>query len=198
MKYSETKNEKYFAAGILFFLLSLLSKITGIPFIVLIPLMLYIKRKEIKPSLVVFASLALLTIVYYIILIKSLPGFARPYEYVETPLPYISDWSVKLGTALYSLFYYFKLLVAPVQFSFYYGINFIELKPLLSLVPMVSLLFHLTLLGTGVYFSRKTFSFHSSFSFISFKFRWGQILFSRCRELLVSGFCLLPLFRFVC
>ncbi len=155
LKYSETKNEKYFAAGILFFLLSLLSKITGIPFIVLIPLMLYIKRKEIKPSLVVFASLALLTIVYYIILIKSLPGFARPYEYVETPLPYISDWSVKLGTALYSLFYYFKLLVAPVQFSFYYGINFIELKPLLSLVPMVSLLFHLTLLGTGVYFFKK-------------------------------------------
>jgi len=155
LKYAESKSAKHFALGVLFFFFSLLSKITGIPFIVLTPLMMYVKRKEIKPALVVSGSLALLTVAYYITLIKTLPGLARPYEYVETPLPYINDVSLKLGTALYSLLYYIKLLVAPVQFSFYYGINFIELQNLLSVLPIFSLALHLGLLTAAVYFFRK-------------------------------------------
>ena len=155
LKYSKSNTPKHFAIGVLFFFFSLLSKITGIPFIVLIPVMLYIKKKEVKPALITFSSLALLTIIYYVILIKSLPGLARPYEYVETPLPYLNDYSIKLGTALYSLFYYIKLLIAPVQFSFYYGINFIELAPVLSPVPIASLLIHIALLSAAAYYIRR-------------------------------------------
>lgn len=155
LKYTGNKHNKYFALGLLFFLLSLSSKITGIPFILIIPLTLYYKNREVKPALLVFAGLALLTIIYYSLAIKLLPGFARPYEYVETPLPYITDWSVKLGTALYSLLYYIKLLVAPFPLSFYYGINYIELKPLSAVLPLLSLLIHMGLLVSAIFFFKR-------------------------------------------
>ena len=155
LKYAASSSKKYFAYGILFFLFSLLSKISGIPFIVLIPLMYYVKKMDAKTAICIVFSLAILTVVYYLLLIKSLPGLARTYEYVETPLPYISDYSIRLGTALYSLLYYIKLIIAPVQFSFYYGINFIELKPLLSFFPLASLIAHTALLGIAIYFFRK-------------------------------------------
>ena len=155
LKYAETSNKKHFVIGFLFFLLSLFSKITGIPFIVIIPLMLYVKHRDLKLPAVVGGTLAVTTVVYYLLLLKLLPGLARPYEYVETPLPYINDWSIKLGTALYSLIYYIKLLVLPIQFSFYYGINYIELKPLSSALPLVSLVFYTSLLGAAVYLFRK-------------------------------------------
>ncbi len=152
LNYSQSKKPLHFAAGMAFFLLSLFSKITGIPFIVIIPLMLYLKSKDIKLAFTTFISLAALTAIYYAIAIKSLPGFARPYEYVETPLPYLTDWGIKLGTALYSLLYYIKLLVAPVQLSFYYGINFIPLKHLSDGLPLLSLGIYALLAVAAVYF----------------------------------------------
>lgn len=155
LKYAESENKKYFAVGVLFFFFSLLSKISGIPFIVLIPLMIFLQKKQVKKAVYIFFTLAVITVVYYLILLKSLPGLARPYEYVETPLPYINSYSIKLGTALYSLLYYIKLLIAPVQFSFYYGVNFIELKPFFSLLSMASLAIHISLLCAAVYFFRK-------------------------------------------
>lgn len=155
IKYNTGKNNRHFALGMLFFFLSLLSKITGIPFIIIIPLMLYLKTGEVKTAAITFTSLAAFTAVYYLVLLKSLPGFTRPYEYVETPLPYINDWSVKLGTSLYSLLYYLKLLILPLQLSFYYGINFIALQKISEIWPLLSLIIHLSLLASAFYFLKR-------------------------------------------
>lgn len=141
--------------GLLFFFCSLLSKITGIPFIVLIPVMYFIKSNRAKSAFFIFSALALLTVLYYLVLVSWLPGMARPYEYVETPLPYLNDFSLKFGTAFYSLGYYLCLLIAPVQLSFYYGINYIELKNLVSLLPMVSIVTYVALLVATVYYHKK-------------------------------------------
>jgi len=158
LRYAETNNLKFFGTGFLFFFTSLLSKITSIPFIAIIPLMVYLKNRDGKKATIIFLSLAIFTGVYYLFLIKALPGFARPYEYVETPLPFINDYSIKLGTALYALLVYFKLLIVPVQFSFYYGINFIELKPVFNILPLVSFVVYLSLLVMAFYFfSRNKF-----------------------------------------
>lgn len=140
IKYAETTNTRYAIAGFAFFLLSLLSKISGIPFIVLTPVMMFIKNKNIKAAIATGVFLAILTVAYYATLIALLPGLARPYEYVETPLPYLNDWGLRLGTAFYSLLYYIKLLAAPIQLSFYYGVNYIALQPLLSGWPIISIL----------------------------------------------------------
>ena len=61
LKHADSKSNKHFAAGIVFFLFSLLSKISGIPFIVLIPLMIYIRKGELKRPLFIFISLTTLT-----------------------------------------------------------------------------------------------------------------------------------------
>lgn len=158
LKYTNGGKLQYLAIGLLMFLFALLSKISCLPFVASIPLLLYVQRKNIKQPAIVFIALAVLTGAFYAVVIKSLPGFARPYEYVETPFPYLTDYSVKLGTAFYSLLYYVRLLIIPAWFSFYYGYGFVELKTMLSVLPLISLLFHLGILGAAVYlFKRNIF-----------------------------------------
>lgn len=155
VQFSENHSKQQFILALFFFFCALLSKITGIPFIVLIPVMCFIKSKHSKTALFIFAALVLLTACYYAALISLLPGMARPYEYVETPLPYLNNISLKFGTAFYSLGYYVWLLFAPVQLSFYYGINYIELKNLFSLLPLISVTIYTALLAAAIYFWRK-------------------------------------------
>ncbi len=143
VKYTETGLRKHVLWGGAFYVLSLLSKISGIPFIVLIPAMMFIKGSSLKKAGAVAGLLAAITVLYYAALLTLLPGLARPYEYVETPLPYLHDFSIQVGTAFYSLLYYIKLLAAPYQFSFYYGINYIELQSFGSLWSLVSFVIYL-------------------------------------------------------
>lgn len=150
VKYSQTGLTKHLLLGLAFYILSLLSKISGIPFIVLIPGMMYLKGSSPKKSGAIAGTLAAITIVYYGVLLSLLPGLARPYEYVETPLPYIHDLSVRFGTAFYSLLYYVKLLIAPYQFSFYYGINYIQLQSIWTVWPLVSLVLYVGMLVGAV------------------------------------------------
>lgn len=151
VKYTQTGLTKHLLWGLVFYMLSLLSKISGIPFIVLIPGMMYLKGSSLKKAGAIAGTLAAITIVYYGALLSLLPGLARPYEYVETPLPYIHDLSVRFGTAFYSLLYYVKLLIAPYQFSFYYGINYIQLQPFGSVWPLVSLVLYVGMLVGAVF-----------------------------------------------
>jgi tetratricopeptide (TPR) repeat protein len=158
VQYAEQSNRKHFAWGLFFFLLALLSKISCLPFVASIPLLVYFKTSNVKRSIGVFVSLALLTGLYYAIVVWSLPGFTRPYEYVETPFPYLTDWRLKLGTAFYSLWWYLRLLVFPQPLSFYYGFNYVELQPLFSLWPIVSFIAHLAVAVAAVFtFTRNRF-----------------------------------------
>lgn len=164
VKYTETGLRKHLLWGGAFYVLSLLSKISGIPFIVLIPAMMFIKGSSLKKAGAVAGSLATVTVLYYAALLTLLPGLARPYEYVETPLPYLHDFSIQLGTAFYSLLYYIKLLAAPYQFSFYYGINYIELQSFGSVWPSVSFVVHLGIAVAAVF----TFTRNRIVSFMLF------------------------------
>jgi hypothetical protein len=112
-----------------FVLLALMSKISALPFLASIPMMLYWKQRNTKSALLVFGVLGLVAAVYYTTIISLLPGFARPYEFVETPFPYLNDWSLKLGTAFYTLLLHLKLLVFPFPLRFYYGYGLVELHP---------------------------------------------------------------------
>lgn len=142
LKESDTKRE--FAIGLSLFLLALFSKISCLPFVASVPLLVYLKTENLKRSLRVFFAMATLAGIYYAVVVASLPGFARPYEYAETPFPYLTDWGIKLGTAFYSLWWYLRLLVLPQPLSFYYGFNYVQLKSMFSLFPVLSLLIHLT------------------------------------------------------
>ncbi len=155
LKYADSQTVKFFGIGLLMFLLALFSKISCLPFIASIPLLLYFKNKNVKTAALAFVGLAVLAAAYYFVVIHSLPGFARPYDYVETPLPYLQDMSLKLGTAFYSLAWYLRLLVVPYPLSFYYGYQYVELVPLFSLWPIVSIIIHLSLFVLAVYLLRR-------------------------------------------
>jgi tetratricopeptide (TPR) repeat protein len=138
-----------------FFLLALMSKISALPFFASIPMMLYWKQRNTKSALLVFGVLGLVAAVYYTSIISLLPGFARPYEFVETPFPYLNDWSLKLGTAFYTLLLHLKLLVFPFPLRFYYGYGLVELQSFFTLWPMVSVMLYISIAAAAFYFFRK-------------------------------------------
>jgi hypothetical protein len=119
-------NASSIAAVSFFFLLALMSKISALPFLASIPMMLYWKQRNTKSALLVFGVLGSVAAVYYTTIISLLPGFARPYEFVESPFPYLNDWSLNLGTAFYTLLLHLKLLVFPFPLRFYYGYGLVE------------------------------------------------------------------------
>lgn len=167
LKWSTEAVTKYFVFGIAFFLLALFSKISALPFVASIPLLVFIKRNDWKKAAMVFGALALVAGAFYAVVISTLPGFARPYEFVETPFPFINDWNTKLGTAMYSLWWYIKLLVVPHPLSFYYGFGYVELKTLASVLPIISLLLHIAILAVGVWsFNKNRFVFFLSFFYL--------------------------------
>ncbi len=155
IRYTEDQQVGTFAGGSLLFLLALLSKISCLPFIASIPLFMWIKKQELKPAAMAFVALLVLTGAFYGIAISLLPGFARTFEYVEMPTKYISDYSIVFGTALSSLFWYLRLLVVPYPLSFYYGVNYVELTPIWSLLAVLSFLLHAALLAGVVYFYKR-------------------------------------------
>lgn len=148
LKFTDKANYKYWVFGLLLFLLALLSKISALPFVASIPLLLFYsqQRKSVKSiwrnTAIAGVALVVLSGVYYTVVISSLPGFARPYEYVETPIPYLNNVSDKFGIAFLSLWWYIKLLFIPYPLSYYYGISYVPILPATSLLPIVSLLIH--------------------------------------------------------
>jgi len=137
------------------FLLALMSKISALPFLVSIPLLVFWKNRQPKTALLIFAVLGLLTAFYFATIISLLPGFARPYDYVETPFPYLSSWSLQLGTAFYTLLIHLKLLIFPFPLRFYYGYGLVELHPLLSIWPIISVVAYVCLTIGAFYLFRK-------------------------------------------
>lgn len=152
---SQVINAKTIGIGSFFFLLALMSKISAMPFLASIPMMLYWKNRNPKPALIVFGVLGFVTAVYYTTIINLLPGFARPYDYVETPFPYLNDLSLKLGTAFYTLLLNLKLLVFPFPLRFYYGYGLVELQPLFSLWAMLAVILYVFIAGAALFFFRK-------------------------------------------
>lgn len=154
VKYFNNGNYKYLAAGVGLFLLALFSKVSCLPYIVGIPLLLYFYKPDAKKSITVFALLAGLTAGYYALLNLTLPGLTRPFAYEETPLPFI-DRAAGIGTGLYGLLYYLKLLIAPLPLSFYYGADYIAVHPLFSWQSVLSALIHIGILAAGIYYFKR-------------------------------------------
>lgn len=159
--FTDKKEYKYLTSGLLLFLLALLSKISALPFVASIPLLVfyYQIRKTAQAHwrniATVGVALLVLSGVYYAIVISSLPGFARPYEFVETPIPYLSSFSQKLGVAFLSLGWYIKLLFVPYPLSYYYGINYAPIVSVSDLLPILSLVLHTAIFTTALFFWKR-------------------------------------------
>lgn len=147
----------YCLAGGLF-LLALMCKESAFQFIVVFPLLVLFKGGTWRNAMN-SASVALLAALTYLGIVVAVFGSqsifwmtlaVKGFPFVEHPLLFVTDVSIRIGTALYGLGYYLRLLVWPYPQSFFYGYGIIPLVPVTSVWALASAVFHLGLLLAGI------------------------------------------------
>ena len=150
LQYCETEKYKYLVYSGLTFILSLISKNTALPFILIIPLSLYYARHEKKRIFTVAATIFGVFLLYFILPKLFIENEIRPVLFYENPLVYEDSLGIKLGTAAGILLFYIRLLIFPQPLSFYYGFDEIPLTGLLSFSAIASIIIHAGLLVLAI------------------------------------------------
>ncbi len=135
----------------LFFILALLSKISSLVFLAVVPLILYFfTNANLKKIGTTFIFHAGLITAYYIIILSLLPTYTREFYLIENPL--IQETLVnKIPTAVYALGYYIQLLILPHPLLSYYGYNQIPIVGWSNVYFLFSLLIYLGLTVYGLH-----------------------------------------------
>lgn len=82
-------------------------------------------------------------------------GVDRPLDFVEFPLGFSPTFSEKFGTISYVLGYYLKMMFVPYPMCYYYGYNKIKIVNLSNIWVLLSIIAHLVLLFSAIFFIRK-------------------------------------------
>lgn len=110
--------------GALFFIVGVISKLSVLPLLVVIPLIFYFFREtNWKKILLIFASLFLGVLITRYGPRMFLPEADRMTDFFENPLYVYHGIKHKLSAMGISLFYYIKLLLIPYPLRYYYGYN---------------------------------------------------------------------------
>lgn len=126
--YTERKRLPHLIFGLLCILFVMLSKKSGVMFILLIPfLLIYLKRIQIRTGVVLLVLLFISGIVLYRVIVSSFfapQGLARETFYFENPL-YVGKYSmlVKLNYAIGTFGFYICKYILPYPLLSYYGYN---------------------------------------------------------------------------
>ncbi|MCF8367882.1 MAG: glycosyltransferase family 39 protein [Bacteroidales bacterium] len=145
LKYADTNKFWLVILGVFSYFISFLSKPTALPFLVLIPLVLYFFT-EMK-----FRKIVLLFFLIFMAVIIArfgprlfLEESAHPRLFLENPIRFETFW-VKLSTGFYILLFYLKKLIYPFPLLYYYGYNMIPVAHWNSFQVIFSLVLHLAL-----------------------------------------------------
>jgi len=155
LKYYDRSKIKFLIFGLLLYVLAFLSKPTALAFWFVFPLTLYF-----------FTDMSWKKIGMVFGLITLMIGFAglmpfwfldrvRDVSMVDNPLYFEDNIWVILGTGMLSLGYYVKLLVIPHPLLYYYGYDMIPLVNLGNIWVILSIVFHLGLLGIAIWKARE-------------------------------------------
>lgn len=130
-------------AALLCFGAAFLSKFDVIPYIIIIPLVLYKRgllsvRFIVVIVLLIFASYYSYKVTKHFSVDKAVPQ-VRIYNYFESPLFFEKTISLKLSAALNSLGFYIKMLIFPNKMASYYGYNTINVYSFTSLFALLGL-----------------------------------------------------------
>jgi tetratricopeptide (TPR) repeat protein len=151
-------NYKKLIIGSLFFLLSCLSKESGIVFLALIPMWNYmVLDKSIKNSLILTLPL-LLSAIFYLGArhITSVNGIVvRDIPELTNILNATNNFGELTATKFAILFYYVKLLVMPLPLVWDYSFNQISVANWSDILPWVSVLIYLFLIAFSFYHWKK-------------------------------------------
>lgn len=152
IQYFDSKKIISITQFFLFIILAFLSKLDAYIFIVTPLLVLFFFRETDRKKL--FKNMVITGILFFIAfailgIFKSLPNkeeyiFSMGFD--ENPLVANNTFINKIAVTLTSLFYYFKFLVVPFGYYFFFGYNQIPLTGLISVINISSVFIVLVLL----------------------------------------------------
>lgn len=153
IRYISTKSKLTLILGGISFFLSLISKETGIAFLIIIPLTLFFFSNVSKKSNIYISIFLLgitgLWLVLRMIIFKDLPeNIVTQTSALNNTLYAATDFSSKYGTAFFILLRYIGLLIFPHPLSCDY--NFAQIK-IISFNDVEALIGLLVYIGLGVY-----------------------------------------------
>jgi tetratricopeptide (TPR) repeat protein len=156
--------------GLGFITLSILSKKSNLPFVVIVPIMVYFFREvSWKKISTVFGVLILTQVIFKIIKVSFLKEEnVRLFNYVENPLFEMSLLE-RIPVYIYTNYLYIQKLFIPYPLGYYYGFNMIPIVTFSDWRFYLSLVFVLALIGFAIYgfFKKSYYSFAILFFFIT-------------------------------
>ncbi|MBN4062034.1 DUF1736 domain-containing protein [Bacteroidales bacterium AH-315-I05] len=155
IRYCKGQKNALLLAGV-FFLFGLLSKITILTFLGIIPLLLWFFEIGSNKKIITAAfTLIAVAIIYSALVFSLLPSFEREYLFFEKPITFQTDLGVKTASIAYSMGYYLKLLCWPQTLSFYYGYNQIPIMDWSNFSTLFYAFVYLFLIGFSIFFLKK-------------------------------------------
>ena len=143
IKYIDQSKLYFLFIAIGCYLVALLSKLSSIPFLAVIPLVLYFfKDISLKKAFLLFGILFFIAYCTLIAPYFFLPPAKRDFIYFENPLFFEKGFGLRTATGFYSLLYYLKLLILPHPLVFYYGFDQIPMVRWSDIGAIFSFLFH--------------------------------------------------------
>ena len=146
---STEKRTKYAIYAVLFFIVTLLSKMIGILYIPILFLLLFYKGL-LKWNKWNYLFLTVVLVVLVGIIWTILSGVKRDTYSYENSLIGVTDLSIILPTCFKIALYHLKMLVFPYPLRFYYGFNLFPLKSTFEPAVIFSILIHVGLLIYGI------------------------------------------------
>jgi len=151
-KFATDSKWQFLFFGFLIFNLALLSKLSALSFIVVIPLFLFflpgVNKKKI---LIILIVLIVASIMVKYLPRLFLPSRSRPRLLVENPMILMSIFE-RIPTALVIFLFYLKLVFIPFPMRFYYGVNMIEIYQWNDIEVWAALFILFALLISAIYY----------------------------------------------
>ncbi|MEZ5026228.1 MAG: tetratricopeptide repeat protein [Chitinophagales bacterium] len=135
--------------SLLFISLALLSKITSVFFIGIL-ILVCIFNRSFKKKITNYLLIILAIFLAFRAIRSILIGQVRPTLNFENPLSQTKDIWLYAGMVFNVLAYHIKMLIFPYPLRFYYGFNMFPEISITSIIPLLSLVFHVLLLCFGI------------------------------------------------
>ncbi|MEN8225409.1 MAG: tetratricopeptide repeat protein [Bacteroidota bacterium] len=151
LRYADRNKITFLIIGLISYILAFLAKPTALTFWFIFPLTLYFfTEMKLKKIGIIWGLLTIMIVIGGMMPFWFLDNI-RTFSMIENPL-YFEDsiWYI-LGTGMYSLGYYLKILFVPHPLLYYYGYNMIPLVNLGNIWVILSILFHLGILSVAIW-----------------------------------------------
>jgi tetratricopeptide (TPR) repeat protein len=143
LEYAEKHKVWYSLLAVLIFFIGYLCKSSILPFLFLIPLVLYFfTRMKVKQIVPLFLAILGVILIAQMGPRLFLPPLQRTNFFIENPLYFEKNIWIRLGTGLVSLLFYIRTLLYPYPLVYYYGYNMIPVTNLANIWALLSLVIY--------------------------------------------------------